>query len=60
MNPKATSYPVKERAKLGPMAWAVSLTAIYSCGQVLAACILPQEAGFEVFLDMMATNVCLQ
>lgn len=56
MNPKATSYPVKERAKLGPTAW----TAIYSCGQVPAACILPHEAGFKVFLDMMATNVCLQ
>lgn len=41
-------------------AQAVSLTEIHFCGQVPGVCILPQEAGFEVFLDINTIKVCLQ
>lgn len=50
----------KGKAGSPKYARAVSPTAIYGHGQAPGVCARPQEAGSEVFLDTIATNVCLQ
>lgn len=61
MNPKAIlSCQGEGKAGLPIYAWAVSLTAIYCCGQALGVYIHSREAGFKVFLDMNTIKVYLQ